>query len=165
MKSVWVCVVFVMEGGRQLHRSGTFGLFWAARGASVTLDPLCQVYPPRGIYLTLFVQLILEVCLVDLLYGCALGHILNSLKQVALHFPRDSLDREHCFSMTERSADQVCLTSYKICLQRSVMTFPGKRKHIFLLPFISTEDEKPPYIHLHVSKNHKIYYTWFYILL
>lgn len=105
-------------------------------------------------------QLILEVCLVDLLYGCALGHILNSLKQVALRFPRDSLDREHCFSMAERSAGQVCLTSYKICLQRSAMTFPGKRKHIFfLLPFISTEDEKPPYIHLHVSKNQKINYT------
>lgn len=36
-------------------------MFWARRRASVTLDPLCQVsLPPRGLYLALFAQLILE---------------------------------------------------------------------------------------------------------
>lgn len=71
---------------RQLNPSGTCGLFWAARRASVTLTPVCHVYPPRGLYLTLFVQLISEAWLVDLLYGCALWSHFKPLSPDWLHF-------------------------------------------------------------------------------
>lgn len=68
-----VGLIYIVEGETKTAQpKWNVWIVLSCSGASVTLDPVCQVYPPRGLYLTLFVQLILEAWLVDLLYGSAL---------------------------------------------------------------------------------------------
>lgn len=61
----------------------------------------------------LFVQLILEACLVDLLYGCILTHPSTS-EQVGLCIPRASRSTEQWHGVKEKIVDSVVLCGSKL---------------------------------------------------